>query len=208
MIPAVVAVMTMVVAGCGGSSSSEESSMLFGKVPAIVAHYQTENDKLKEAFEKCGSESEGMKIFEQGEALERETLAKAEEAGQAWSGTTLNLASDASFEVKTPLSVTFDGFFSKSNFSVKYKLAGEIVTAKDLIWEPLTDTEKNVVEAALNYGIESYHIAKVDILGLDADGNEITSDEIGYVKLTIIDGKVGVAARNTQNPVNATSSVS
>jgi len=191
---ALAAILSLTIASCGGGISSSSESMLFGKVPGIVEKYNTENDRLKEEFKKSDSKSEGMKLFEKAETLEAETFAKAEEAGQAWGGTTLDLASDAMFTVKKPLTVTFDGFFSKFDFTVKYNLTGEIVTAKDCIWEPLTDNEKSIVEMTLRDGIQSYSIAKVDIIGLDAKGNEITSNQIGSVKLAIIDGKVGVAA--------------
>jgi len=191
---ALAAILSLTIASCGGGMSSSSESMLFGKVPGIVEKYNTENDRLKEEFRKCDSESEGRKLFEKAQTLEAETFAKAEEAGQAWSGSTLDLASDAIFEVKTPLTVAFDGFFSKSDFTVKYNLSGEVVIARDCIWEPLTDNEKSIVEMTLKDGIQSYSIAIVHIIGLDAEGNEITSNRIGAVKLAIIDGNVGVAA--------------
>jgi len=181
------------VSSCGGGSSTSGESMLFGKVPAIVEDYNTKNDRIKEDYKKCDSESEMVKLVDKANTLEAETFAKAEDAGQAWSGSTLDLASDAIFEVKTPITVTFDGFFSKSDFTAQYDLAGEAVIAKDCIWEPLTDNEKSIVEMTLKDGIQSYSTAIVNIIGLDAEGNEITSDRIGYVKLAIIDGKVGVA---------------
>lgn len=188
----IVGIASLGLSSCGGSSSSE--SMLFGNVPSIVANYDTKNDQLKEELKNCDSQSKGQKIFDEAEALKNETLSKVEEAGEAWSGSTIDLTSDASFNVKTPLTVTFDGFFSKSSFTVKYNLEGEILTAKDCIWEPLTDSEKTMVDQILKDGIKSYSIANVGIIGLDEDGNEITSDKIGYAMLAIIDGKVGVAA--------------
>lgn len=188
-----VGAISLLLASCGGANSSDES-MLFGKVPSIVANYQVKNDELKEQFKSCSSESEGKKIFEEAEALEKETFAKVEEAANAWSGATLDLTSDEMFAVKTPVTAAFDGFFSKSSFKVRYNLAGEIVTAKDCIWEPVTDKEKMVVKSILGYGLEKYHQAIVNIVGLDAEGNEITSDKIGIIPLAIIDGKVGIAA--------------
>lgn len=189
----IIGIATICLSSCGGSSSSSES-LLFGKVPSIVASYQTENDQLKEELDKCKSESQGKKIFDKAEALKKETLTKVEEAAQAWNGTTLDISSGESFTVRTPLTVTFDGFFSKSDFKVEYKLSGDVVTAKDFIWEPVTDTEKSIVSMILKEGVKPYANTNVDIIGLDENGNEITSDVIGIVDLAIIGDKVGVAA--------------
>lgn len=153
-------VFSAILSGCVGSSGSSES-LLFGKVPSIVEKYQEENNRFKEALKRCDSKSEAEKIFTDAEALESETLSKVEEAGQAWSGTTLDILSNDSLTIKTPLTVTYDGFFSKMSFQVKYQLTGEIVVAKDLVMPARQGS--------------------VYIVGLDADGNEIVRNKIGMV---------------------------
>jgi len=177
---------------CGGSSAP--SSLLFGKVPGIVTEFQAERDRMKNELSQCKSQSDGLKLIADFEALEAETFAKAEEAGKAWSGTTLEVESNELFEVKTPVTVTFDGFFSKSDMTAKYTLAGEIVVAKECIWEPVKKSDESVIRMIQKEGIKPYNTIHVEVIGLDADGNELVRNRIGYVQLALIGDRVGVRA--------------
>lgn len=184
LFPAAIITLSLTLASCGGASSGSES-MLFGKVPAIVEAYTAEQDAIKEEFKKCSSTSDAEKLVKKAEALTASTFTKAEEAAKEWSGTTLNIVSDGSFSVRTPVVATFDGFFSKLDMEPRYSLAGEIVAAKDHV---VNGISTKVVELNPN---SMQHIM---LIGLDEAGSEVVRQSIGMARLSVVGNEVAVAS--------------
>lgn len=143
---------------CDGTSSAKES-LLFGKVPAIADKLNTQQEELKAKLESSSSESDAKAVFEKYEKIYAETRENAEIAAQEWSGSTLTLDDTDELTVKTPVTVQFKEFGSKSSLNPRFTLQGEIVAAKDI---PLDG--KNAV--AFHDGTMVPHLDYAEQIGL------------------------------------------
>lgn len=181
-------IFALLLTSCGGSTGTSDDALLFGKVPGIVERFNAEKENFKSKASNISSEKELAALVEKSEKLSEETFEKAQKAAEAWSGTTLDITPDDSFTIVTPLTVTFKDFFSKLSMTPQYTVAGEIKVAKDYICD--------ISENLLGYYHRQGGLPQqtVDLVGFDAEGNEVVSEKIGYVQCEFIGEQVGVPA--------------
>lgn len=189
-----IAAVSFILSSCGGSSSSSSESMLFGKVPAIAAELNTQSEELKAKLGASESESDAKAVFEKYEKFYAEAREKAEKAAQEWSGSTLTLENTDELTVKTPVTVQFKDFFSKGDIDPRYDLAGEVVAAKDI---PLEGKD------ALAFNDGTMTPLSVDLIGLDAEGNEVISHQVGSIARTSTGEGTAVITAGTPVNINA-----
>ena len=102
-------------------------------------------------------------------------------------GTTLEVTTGEELKVNTPLTVTFDGFSSST--SPKFTLAGDVETTQE-------------INANYNKDLLKYYSTRqnelltfgVLLIGLDEQGQEITSQRIGSLQLAWANDQVVISA--------------
>lgn len=163
-----------------GSSEASSETMLFGTVPGIYEQFSTRRGELKEKLK--SSPDDGEQIKSDYDKLHSEYATKLEEAAKALDGKTLDIIPGDDFKITAPVSLTFEKFFSDSDLTPAFDVAGEIVTTKDLFPEG----------ASIGIGSPVY------IVYYDAAGNELNKSRIGFLKPSQQMGdKIGVPAGST-----------
>lgn len=171
-----VAAMTLpVFFSCSGGGGSASESVLFGEVPAIYGEMQETKDALKEEYKTCDSESEAKSIMEKADKLNEEYAVKIEEAAKALDGKEISF-SESDIKVTSPVSLTFEKFFSKIDLTPYFKVNGSAEAAKDVTFD--------CDWAAFN----------VEIVGYGSDGQELFSSKVGLIDAVVGDGQAVVKA--------------
>lgn len=172
---ALVAIMPMLFSCSGGSGSS--STLLFGSLPGVYDQFQAEKDKISEEAKNIKSEEEKAKLIEKSEKMQEKWSAKIEESAKALDGKTIEFA-ESDIKVTEPVSLEYDGFFSKSGMNPKFKVNGgaEVV---------------NEINTDFDYVLPN---EKVCIVGYNAEGQELYHIAVGSVPVENVDGKVVVKA--------------
>lgn len=181
-----IAAAAFTITSCGGGSSS--NALLFGAIPGEYIDYEAKTAALFEKAQQCQNINDLQAINEEGEALKESLHGKLEKAAQDWSGTTLELTAGDDLTVISPVTVTFDGFFSST--SPQFTLSGEIETAKE-------------INANYNANLLKYYSTRQDklltfgvlLIGLDEQGEELVSQRIGSVQLAWVNDQVVIPAK-------------
>lgn len=171
---AVAAITLPVLFSCSGGGSSSES-LLFGEVPAIHGEMQESMNALKEEYKTCNSESKAKSLMEKDEKLEEEYIAKIEKAAKALDGKEISF-SESDVKVTSPVSLTFEKFFSKMDMTPYFKVNGSAEAAKDVTFD--------CDWAAFN----------VEIVGYGPDNQELFSSKVGLIDAEVNDGQAVVKA--------------
>ncbi len=184
-----IAIAALALASCGGGGSSSASdALLFGAVPGVYLEYEAEIAALLEKAQQSDNMNDLQTINEKGEALKENLHGELEEAAQAWSGKTLDVAAGEDLTVITPITVTFDGFFSST--SPQYTLSGDVETAREIDAKYSANLLKyysSRQNELLTYGVL--------LVGLDEQGQQIVSQRVGSVQLAWANDRVVIPAK-------------
>lgn len=168
----IIAVFTLT--ACSGGSSSKTD--IFGNVPELLEKYNAEKDALKEKGEKIRTEEEKAKLIAESKKLDEEYAAKIEKASQDLDGKTIEVTGE-DLDVTAPLTLTYDGWYSKNALVPQFKVTGEAKTTKEI-------TIENAYTSSCS----------VQLVGCDAEGNDVFNLIVGKVAMTSNNGTGTVAA--------------
>lgn len=172
---AIAAITMMVLSSCTGGDGNESEALLFGEIPAIHGEMQEAKAAVKEEYKACDSESKAKTLMEKASKLEEEYSQKIETASKNLEGKEINFA-DGDVKVTSPISLTFEKFFSKSDMTPYFKVNGSAEVSKDIIFDC------------------TYPAFYVNIVGYGSDGQELYSSRIGTVDAIVGDNSAVVKA--------------
>lgn len=182
-----IAMATLTLSSCGGAGSSD--SKFFGNVPGIYSEMTAKKEALQEKFKTCESQDEAMKLKADAEKAANEYETKLEEAGKTLDGKTIEIESTPEITVNSPITLTFDGFWSKSGLEPEFKMEGDVVVAQDYQSE---ESKK------LSTGNPSRYVGmgqQVFLVGYDDAGTRVFSQKVGYFPMDLIsENALGVKA--------------
>lgn len=158
---------------CSGGSSS---TPLFGSLAGKYAEYSAKKEALAKKAETITSEEEKAKLIKESEALNTEWKTKIEKAAQSLDGKTVDVE-PGDFTITEPISLTYEGFFSESNLTPKFKVNGKLEVAKE-------SEVKN--QYARTVGVV--------IAGYDAEGKKVYAEKIGNADVSDKGGVKVIAA--------------
>lgn len=161
--------MPMLFSCSGGSGSS--NTPLFGALPGEYAKMQEEKDALQEEAKNIKSQADKAKLIEKSEKMQAKWGEKLEECAKGLDGKPIEFQ-ESDIKITEPLSLQFDGFFSKSSMNPKFKINGSAEAATDIN----TDT---------NYVIPS---ETVYIVAYNADGEIAYKEKAGHITAENVDG--------------------
>lgn len=168
------------------SSDSGSDALLFGKIPGIYVVFQSEVKELRDNPDLFKNEE----AFKKADEKYKELLSQAEKdltaAMETIYGKEFEVTCEAPLKVNKPLSLTSDGFFSKSGLEAKFKLVGEVVAEADA---PAAFPQSLVDSYVRTPQIKPIG-QLVELVGLDAEGNELYSFNVGSFPTEVADGKV------------------
>ena len=176
---------------------SVEKADLVVKIPGVpvpflvkkkAKHITNDIAALLEKAQQSDNMNDLQTINEKGEALKENLHGELEEAAQAWSGKTLDVAAGEDLTVITPITVTFDGFFSST--SPQYTLSGDVETAREIDAKYSANLLKyysSRQNELLTYGVL--------LVGLDEQGQQIVSQRVGSVQLAWATDRVVIPAK-------------
>lgn len=183
-----IAMATLALSSCGGGVGSSDSKF-FGKVPGIYSEMTGKKEAMQEKFKTCESQDEAMKLMADAVKAEKEYESKLEEAGKALDGKTIEIESTPEITVNSPITLTFDGFWSKSDLEPKFKMEGDVVAAQNYQSE---DSKK------LSTGDPSRYVGmgqQVFLVGYDDAGTRVFSQKVAYFPMDLIsESALGVKA--------------
>lgn len=183
--------MPILLSSCGGGSGSSSDSKFFGNVPGIYAEMAAKDESLKEQFKSSSSEDEAKKVFAEAEAAEKEYSVKIEEAAKSLDGKTIEIESTSEITVNTPITLTFDGFRSKTDMTPRFKLAGDAVAAQNYQSEESKGLSTGGGDLTRYKGLAQH----VYLLGFDDAGTQVFSQKVAYFPIDLIsDAELGVKA--------------
>lgn len=169
-----------ILTSCSGGSASKAS--LFGSLPAEHEQFQAEKDAIKAKAKDIKTEADKAKLIAESQEMEEKWAAKIEETAKSLDGKPIGIT-DSEIKVTTPLSLTFDGFFSKSDLTPLFKINGSAKAAADITPE----------------GEYPRAVYSVYIVGYDATGQETFSSKIGHITAEQTDNTAVIKAGT---PVN------
>lgn len=183
--------MTCLLSSCGGSSGSSSDSKFFGNVPGIYVEMVAKDESLKEQFKNSSSEDEAKKVFTEAEAAEKEYSVEIEEAAKALDGKTIKIESTPEITVNSPVTLTFDGFRSKTDMTPRFKLSGDAVAAQNYQSEDSKGLSTGGGDLTKYKGLSQH----VYLLGFDEAGTQVFSQKVAYFPIDLIsDTELGVKA--------------
>lgn len=175
------AVITLpMLASCSGGSSTP----LFGSLAGEYAKYAEKKAEIEKKAESITSEEEKAKLLKEAKEMQEEWSVKIEDAAKSLDGKSVEVEA-GDFKVTEPISLTFEDFYNKSDLKPIFKANGKAEAANEI------NTGNYVLPNRI-----------VNIVGYDAEGQKLYSNEIGTVAVTNRDGK-GIIAAGT--PVELTS---
>lgn len=172
---ALAVIATFALTACSGGSSSNTN--LFGDVPEILQKYDEEQDALKEKGKNIKSEEEKAKLIAESKKVDEEYTAKVETASKKLDGKALDVTSE-DFDITTPISLTYEEISSAKKLNPKFKVNGEAKTTKEIALAQTVFSTK----------------CPVQIVGFDAEGNEVYHLQVGTVEVATENGQSTVAA--------------
>lgn len=161
---------------CSGSGSSSDT-LLFGALPGQFEQLLAEQAELKEKAKDIKSEAEKAELIKKSEEIKEKWSGKIEESAKALDGKQIEFA-QSDVKVTQPVSLQYEGFFSKSDMTPKFKING----AAEVTSEINTDAP---------YILPSEHVY---IVGYNAEGQEVYRIKSGFVAAENVDGKSVVKA--------------
>lgn len=167
-----IAVLPFFVSCSGGSSSTP----LFGSLAGKYAEYSAKKEALAKKAETITTEEEKAKLIKESEALDAEWKTKIEKAAQSLDGKTVDVE-PGDFTITEPISLAYDGFFSESKLTPKFKVNGKVEVAKE-------SEVKNRYAGTVG----------VVIAGYDAEGKKVYAEKIGNVDVSDKEGVRVIAA--------------
>lgn len=183
-----IAIMTS--CGSGSGPSSKKDSMLFGTIPGVYVEYQERDSVLQEKYKEVADRAEAEKFMAEVEQTKTERLEAITKAAEAWTGSRLDITDSEDFTVKTPVTVTFDGMFSKLDATAKFRLDGEIVAARDIM-PSLSEDVVEMYKRDPKSRQAGYH---VDLVGYDESGAELMRSDIGMIFIQPVGDSFGFPA--------------
>lgn len=178
---ALVAILTPMLFSCSGGVGSSDT-LLFGSLPGVYGQFQTEKDQLQEEAKNINSEADKAKLIEKSEKMKEEWSAKIEESAKSIDGKTIEFA-ESDIKVINPISLQFDGFFSKTDMTPKFKINGSAEAPAEInTGEMYVGTSENVY-----------------IVGYNAEGQEVYQIKGGFIPVENVDGKAVVKAGTAVN---------
>lgn len=166
----VAALMPMLFSCSGGASSS--NSALLGSLPGEYQQFQEEKDQIGEEAKNIKSEADKKKLIEKAQKMEEKWGAKLEESAKSLDGKPLEFA-ESDIKVTEPVSLEFDGFFSKSDLEPKFKINGSAEAATE-------------INTGVDYVLPS---ERVYIFGYDAEGQVVCKIHAGQIAVENVDGE-------------------
>ena len=133
--------------------------------------------RLYEKAKEIKTEADKAKLIKESQEMEEKWTTRIEESAKALDGKPVAVA-DGEIKVTEPLSLTFDGFFSKSDITPVFVVSGAAQAAVDIT----TESE---------FPRSSY---QVYIVGYGPDGAEVFDNRIGTIDAQEIDGKAVISA--------------
>lgn len=183
-----IAMATLTLSSCGGGVGSSDSKF-FGNVPGIYSEMTAKKEAMQEKFKTCESQDEAMKLMADAVKAEKEYESKLEEAGKALDGKTIEIESTPEITVNSPITLTFDGFWSKSGLEPKFKMEGDVVAAQNYQSED---------SKMLSTGDPSRYVGmaqQVFLVGYDDAGTRVFSQKVAYFPMDLIsESALGVKA--------------
>ncbi|MGM9693431.1 MAG: hypothetical protein ACI3YC_00275 [Alloprevotella sp.] len=178
---AALAFSAFILSSCGSGSRSD--SLLFGEIPSILVEWNSEVKKIRENPDIFKSEEEfkkaDKKIKELCEQAEKDLTAAMDKIA----GKEFEVTCEAPLKVSKPLSLSPNGFFGKSDLAPKFNLEGEVVAE--------TDVPAAFPQDMVDYYVKMPQIKPigqiVELVGLDAEGNELYSFTVGSFT-TVVEG--------------------
>lgn len=161
---------------CSGGGSSSDT-LLFGALPGQFEQLLAEQAELKEKAKDIKSEAEKAELIKKSEEIKEKWSGKIEESAKALDGKQIEFA-QSDVKVTQPVSLQYEGFFSKSDMTPKFKING----AAEVTSEINTDAP---------YILPSEHVY---IVGYNAEGQEVYRIKAGFVAADNVDGKSVVKA--------------
>ena len=162
---------------CSGSGDSNSDSLLFGALPGEYLEFLNAKESLREQAKTVTSESQFRELQAEAEEQEKEWSAKIEKAAKSLDGRTIAIT-DGSIKVVEPLTLTFDGFFSKIDLTAKFMINGKAEAAENI--SPIGE-----------YPLKSY---TVYIVGYDAQMNELFASNVGRIDAEVSNHKATIPA--------------
>lgn len=183
--------MPLLFSSCGGGSSSSSNSKFFGNVPGIYAEMVAKKESLKEQFKNSSSEDEAKKIYAEAETAEKEYSVKIEEAAKALDGKKIEIESTPEITVNSPVTLTFDGYRSKTDMTPRFKLTGDAVAAQNYQSEESKSLSTGGGDLTRYKGLAQH----VYLLGFDEAGTQVFSQKVAYFPMDLItDSELGIKA--------------
>lgn len=158
---------------CTGSSDTP----LLGSLPGVYKEFKAEKDKLADEAKNVKSEADKAKLIQKTEKLQDEWSSKIEDSAKALDGKPVEFA-ESDIKVTEPVSLEFDGFFSKSDMQPKFKINGSAEVV-------------NEINTGSDYVLPN---ERVYIVGYDAEGKQVYKIHAGSVAAEDVDGKSVVKA--------------
>ncbi len=167
--------MPMLFSCSGGAGSSD--TLLFGSLPGVYEQFLTEKDQITEEAKNIKSEAEKAELIEKSEKMKKEWSAKIEESAKSLDGKPIEFA-ESDITVIDPISLQFDGFFSKSDLDPRFSVNGSAKAASE-------------INTGFDYVISAETIY---IVGYDAEGQQVYKTKAGFISVENVDGKAIVKA--------------
>lgn len=164
---------------CGESAGAVAGSKFFGDVPALYLQMMEKKADIKEQFKNASSEGEAKDLMTQAQQFEDDYRVQIQNAASDLTGKTIEVVSTDDFTVNTPLTMTFDGFFSKSDMTPQLKFTGEVVAARDY----QSDDAKGITDAGGDLSRYVGLAQHIYLEGYDDQGNQVFSSQVGYAPL-------------------------
>lgn len=182
---ALAAIFAASMASCSSKEASSETeaasaaseSVIFGELPALHNQMQAEKDAIKKETKSATTESQLTDLMEKSDQLKEKYTTKIEDAAKALNGKAISIA-DGDIKVTEPVTLTYDGLFSKQDITPKFKVSGKAEAAADITPD-------------VKYAQKSF---TVYIAGYDKDGNEVFASKIGFIDAADAGGKSTIKA--------------
>lgn len=174
---AIAAIVLPMLSSCSGDGATSSKPSLFGQLPEEYVQFKAEKDAFKEKAKEIKTEADKAKLIKQSQEMEEKWTTRIEKSAKALDGKPVAVA-DGEIKVTEPLSLTFDGFFSKSDITPVFVVSGAAQAAVDITPES-------------EFPRSSY---QVYIVGYGPDGAEVFDNRIGTIDSQEIDGKAVISA--------------
>lgn len=173
---ALAAINASILLSCSGGSGSSSAESIFGTLPEVYEQFQSEKDQINEEAKNIKSEADKAELIEKSNKMQEKWSAKIEDSAKALDGKPIEFA-ESDIKVIEPVSLEFDGFFSKSDMNPKFNVNGSAEVVNEIT------ADRYILSAE-----------KVYIVGYDADGQQVYQINVGSVPVENVDGTAVIKA--------------